>query len=151
MVKRKINAPDTEPEKSNFKIPSEKEHLFQVINLIENVDNNQDIIIVKCEVIGGEEEGRSLLIRLSLDDSWKGFFVTRLFLKAINEPYKGNELLINTDDWQAKQFYATVKHNKNKDGSKIYANILEYNFEKTIEQKSIVKEIKSKEEIAWDE
>lgn len=145
MVKRTANSKNSEPDQKKFNLPSEKEHLFQVVDFIES--NDPDIILVKCEVCGGDEEGRTLLNRLSIDDKWKGFFATRLFLKAIDEPYKGNEFVIDTDNWIGKQFYATVIHNDK------YANICEYNFDKIVEQVRFFKslpEIKS-EEIIWDE
>lgn len=159
-MKRTVNAPDNEPEQSNFQIPSEKEHLFQVVDVFTmvdegnkfNLDNNT--IIAKCEICGGDEEGRTLLQRLSLDDQWKGFFATRLFLKAIGQPHKG-QIEIDTDSFIGMQFYATVIHNKSKDGTKTFANIAEYNFEKLVDQHYITKTelspIKTDNTVAWDE
>lgn len=155
MVQRTIIAPDTEPEQSSFQMPSEDvEHLLQVVDVFDmdyeqnkfNLDMNT--VFAKCEVVGGDEEGRSLLNRLSLDATWKGFFATRLFLKAIGEPHKG-EILIDTDKWIGKQFYATVVHNKSKDG-RTFANIDQYNLEKVIEEVG-EKKVESPEDIAWDE
>ena len=149
MVKRHISAGDTEPEQGSFQLPSAKEHLFQVTDFIDS--NDVDIVLPKLEVVGGDEEGRSLLNRISLDDKWKGFFATRLFLKAIGEPYKG-EIDIDTDNWVGKQFYATVVHNESK--GKVYANIGEYKFDKMVEQvdtkPDTVKGVDGKE-VAWDE
>jgi len=149
MVVRLVTAPDNEPDNATFEMPSAKEHLFQVVDFIEQDD--PDIVLAKFEVVGGEEEGRSLLNRLSLDSSWKGFFATRLFLKAVGLPYKG-EIDIDTEDWIGRQFYATVVHNGS--NGKTYANIKEYNFEKVVENKTQHKptsETVSKQEIAWDE
>jgi len=143
MIKKSVKAPDTEP--NQFEKPSEGEHTFQVVDIFD-VPDNPDVVFVKCEVVGGEEEGRSLLNRLSLDPEWKGFFATRLFLKSIAQPYKG-DIEIDTDEWPGKQFVATVEHN---DG---YANIKEYNFDKMIEEVD-TKPDKAKpadSEVAWDD
>lgn len=153
MVRRTINAPDTEPEQMKRDLPSPKEHLFQVSDIFTHEDEigaklglDQDTVSVKCEVVGGDEEGRTLLNRLSLDPDYKGFFATRLFLKAVALPHKG-QIDIETDDWQGLQFYATVKHN---DG---YANIDKFNFDKMVEETDTkpdtVKPVD--EEIAWDD
>lgn len=155
MVKRTYDLPDDEPEQGNFKLPSQKEHLFQCTDVFTcNDDNNKfklddNTVIAKLEVVGGEEEGLTLIQRLSLDQDWKGFFATRLFLKAIGQDYKGKGLSIDTDFWPGTQFYATVVHNEHK--GKTYANISEYNFEKRVEQMVNKKEEKPKgEEISWD-
>lgn len=127
---RQANAPDTEPEESEYPIPSEKEHLLQVVDNWED-DSDPDVIITKIEVVGSDENGRSLLHRVNLNDQYKGFFYTRLFLKAIGENYKGS-FKICEENWAGKQFYATIVHNKS--GGKTYANISEYNFDKKVEQ-----------------
>lgn len=152
-MKRNYSIDNTEPEESNFKIPSEKEHLLQVIdvNPLRLPDGTEDdnIQIVKLEVVGGEEEGVSLLNRIRLDQSEKAFYFTRLFLKAIGEPYKG-EFELDIDHWIGRQFYATVKHTKVKD--KTYANIDQYNFDKKVEQVFHVKNpdnVTKPEEIQW--
>jgi hypothetical protein len=153
MVKRAVNMPENEPEESKFEIPSETEHLFQVVDVYDSTSDigiklklDENTVSAKCEVTGSDEEGRTLLIRISLDESWKGFFFTRLFLKAIGEPHKGS-VEIDTDRFIGRQFYATVKH---KDG---FANIFEYNFDKKIEQvyQAPVKtsDAVKAEEIAW--
>lgn len=143
MVKRTYLTDDNEPEEKKFDIPSEKEHLFQVVDFIDN--DNPNIMIVKLEVVGGDEEGRTLLNRCNLDQAEKAFYFTRMFLKAIGEPYKG-QFDIETDRWIGRQFYATVKHNGK------YANIAEYNFDKKIEQvyKAPVKAT-NPDEIAWND
>lgn len=159
MVKRTYDLPEDEPNTKEFKIPSEKEHLFQVVDVFtfdsefgEKLKLNIDTVAVQCEVVGGEEEGLSLINRCSLDNNFKGFFATRLFLKAIGEQYKGNALEIDTDRWVGRQFYATVVHNKGKN-DKIYANISNYNLDKIVEQLAIpsTDKVKKSEEIAWDE
>lgn len=156
MVKRSYNTEDNEPEASNFKIPSEKEHCFQVVDvnpLVTPSGEDQNIQIVKLEIVGGEEEGVSFLNRVNLDPDWKGFFFTRLFLKAIGEPYKG-VFETDTDRWVGRQFYATVKHTQSKDRTKTYANIDEYNFEKPIEQYKApagnTKQVTDPKDIQWD-
>lgn len=159
MVKRTATASDQEPEQSSFEMPSEKEHLLQVVDVFDasydgnkfNLDENT--VIAKLEVVGGDEEGRSLLNRCSLDDQWKGFFATRLFLKAIGEPYKGDNFSIDTDNWIGRQFYALVGHTEHK--GKMYAGIKEYNFDKMVDNSSAPSSVAgdkvNPEEIAWDE
>lgn len=137
-MKRTYNLPDTEPTESNFKIPSEKEHLFQIVDVIDNTSElgqklklDDDSVSVKLEVCGGDESGLSLLQRLTLDDNNKGFFATRIFLKALGYDYKGKELIIDTNMWVGCQFYATVVHNGK------YANIKEYNFDKKVDNSGV--------------
>lgn len=130
MVRRTYNMPDNEPEQAKWELPSEKEHLFQVVDVLEDIDSDPNIVHIKCEVVGSDEEGRSLLNRLSLDIDYKGFFATRLFLKNIGEPYKGQKIDIDTDLWIGKQFYAEVVHNGK------YANISEYSLNKNPVQSS---------------
>lgn len=152
MVKRTYNLEDNEPEQSSFTKPSEREHLFQVVEVYDESNApgkmvlDRNTVCAKLEVCGGDEEGRTLLNRMNLDESWKGFYFTRLFLKAIGKPYKG-QLEIDTDKWVGRQFYATVVH---KDG---YANIGEYNFVKKIEQsyQAPVGQVKDPSQIAWEE
>lgn len=136
-MKRNYHTEDKEPTESNFKIPSAKEHLFQVtdVNPLKDAGGaeNDNIQIVKLEVVGGDEEGLTMINRCNLDYNEKAFYFTTLFLKAIGEPYKG-EFNIETDRWIGRQFYATVKHTTSKDGTKTYANIAEYNFAKPVEQ-----------------
>ena len=153
MIKRSVNTPDTDPTQKTFDLPSPKEHLFQVSDIFTCEDEmgaklglDENTVSVKCEVVGGNEEGRTLLNRLSLDPDWKGFFATRLFLKAVNLPHKG-QIDIDTDDWQGLQFYATVVH---KDG---FANIKAYNFDKIVEEvdnkPDVVRPLDKP--VAWDE
>lgn len=162
MVKRKASGNNEEPEQKRFDLPSEKEHLFQVVDIFTCDDEtgqkmglDADTVSVKCEVCGGDEEGRTLLQRLSLDDKWKGFFATRLFLKACGLPYMGDEFPIDTDEWPGCQFYATVVHVPSKDKSKTFANVDKYNFDKKIDNSHLgnkkTEEPKKKEDIAWDE
>lgn len=158
MVKRTGKAEDSDPTQTEFKIPSPKEHLFQVVDVFDNSYEsnkfNLDIntVLAKCEVVGGEEEGRSLLCRLDIDFGGKGFWFTRLFLKAIGEPCRG-EFEIDTENWIGKQFFATVVHNPDKKTGKVYANISEFNFEKMIQQPEtkVERTKKTDEEIAWDD
>ena len=128
-MKKTMKMPDTEPEQTTkFQLVSEGEHTFQVVDIIDNADPS--IVLVKLEVSEGDEIGRSILHRVSLDENWKGFFTTRLFLKAIGEPYKG-DTSIDTDMWIGKTFVASVVHNQNKDKTKTFANIDQYNFDVT--------------------
>jgi len=170
MVKRTASATE-EPEQSDFPKPSEGEHLFQVSNIYDQQDHPEkfdiddpDTAIAQVEVVGGDEEGRTMLIQCTLDDSLKKFYYTRMFLKAIGCEYKGSNFPIDSDEWQGKQFYATVIHVLNKDKTKTFANIKEYNFEKMVEQKPAGvsggedKDTKPEnqplvkpEDIAWDE
>ena len=154
-MKRSYNIDNNEPETQNFKIPSEREHLFQVTDILPAVTpsgEDDNIQVVKLEIVGGDESGLTLLNRVKLDPNEKSFYFTRLFLKAIGDPYKG-QFEIETDRWIGRQFYATVKHTKSKDGTKTYANIAEYNFDKKIEQVFSVSSQKEKspEEIVWGE
>lgn len=138
MVKRTYNKDyNEEPEQASFDLPSEKEHLFQVTDVITCEDElgaklklDSDTVSVKLEVVGGDEAGRTLLQRLTLDENNRGFFATRLFLKALGFDYKGKGLAVDTDMWCGCSVYATVVHNGK------YANIDEYNFDKRIEQKN---------------
>lgn len=152
MVKRNYNLPDEEPQQQGFEKPSERQHLFQVVEVFD-INNapgkmklDADTVAVKCEVVGGDEQGRTLLNRLSLDEQWKGFYFTKLFLKAIGEQYKGKGLEIDTDRWTGRMFYATVIHNGE------FANIQEYDFDKVVEQyKPPVGAPKDPADIAWGE
>lgn len=155
MVKRTVNFKDDEPEQKKFDMPSETEHLFQVTDVYTSQENPfkdsvpEDIAIVKLEVVGGPEEGRTLLNRLSLDEGWKGFFATRLFLKVIGEQYKGLGVEIDSDRWIGRQFYAEVVHNVS--NGKTYANIGQYNFDKKVEQvKFDPVATKKGEDITWE-
>ena len=156
MVKRTVNCPDNEPEKMKHELPSEKEHLFQVSDIYTKDDEigvklnlDDDTVSAQCEIVGGDEEGRTLLCRLSLDESFKGFFFTRLFLKAISEPHKGKGIEIDTERWAGRQFYATVVHNGQ------YANIDVFNYDKKIEQQyqapTGTKPVTEPKDIAWNE
>ena len=119
MVKKYASGKD-EPEQKSFELPSEKEHLFLVVDVydIENNEHGLDLgpddVSVKCEVVGGEEEGRSLLVRLSLDDKWKGFFASRLFLKVIGEQYKGYAQCKRCRAWKLYEQYHTPTGYKSK-------------------------------------
>lgn len=126
-MKKTVNMPNTEP--NSYEKPSEKEHLFEVVNTQDNLDGT---VSAKLKVIGGEEDGRTMFNRVSYDENWSGFFTTRLFLKAVGEPYKGDGVDIQSDNWIGRRFFATVIHKSSTDGSKVYANIKDYNFEKTL-------------------
>lgn len=141
-MKKTIQCPDTEPteQQSKFELPSESEHLFQIVDVYDyttetgakmKLDNNT--VMVKIEIADGDELGRTMLNRCSLDVMDVGFFATRLLLKAIGFDHKG-EITIDTDQWIGLQFFATVKHSKSRDGLKTYANIDKYNFDKLIDQ-----------------
>lgn len=156
MVKRTVTAPNDEPEQGKFKLPSEGEHLFQVVDKwADKTDDN--VIITKLEVAEGDEIGRSILHRVNLDSEWKGFFLTRQFLKAIGEPYKG-EFEVDDDMWIGKCFYASVIHNLGNNG-KTYANIDQFNFEKMFDNSGAPTKMTPEEkqkaidsnQIAWDE
>lgn len=155
MVKRTYTKDyNEEPEQAKFDLPSEKEHLLQITDIYTCDDEmgqklklDSDSVSVKLEVIGGEEEGRTLLQRLTLDENSKGFFATRILLKALGMDYKGNGLSIDTDMWCGCQLYATVVHNGK------YANIDQYNFDKKIEQpkKREIGAVVNPEDIAWND
>ena len=129
MVKRTMNAGDNEPEQKKFENPSEGEHLMQVVDVFDSTNSpgkmvlDENTVCVKLEVAIGDELGRTMLHRLSLDPTWKGFFATRLFLKAIGEEYKGS-IEIDSDRWIGREAYVNVVHNGQ------YTNVADYNFEK---------------------
>ena len=159
MVKRTASAPNEEPVQQDFEKPSEGEHLLQVADIFTQdahpdgfeIDD-PDTAIVKAEVVGGEEEGRSMLIQCTLDDSLKKFYYTRMFLKAIGCKYKGDNFPIDSDEWQGRQFFATVEHNKGKN-DKVYANIKEYNFDKMIDHSTLAGSPSAKKDptVNWEE
>ena len=85
-------------EPANYAKPSEgTTHLFQIVDCWDiddphpKISLDENTVLVKLEVKGGEEEGRTMLHRVSLDDKWDGFFRTQIFLKCIGEPYKGED------------------------------------------------------------
>ena len=150
-MKRNYQMEDSEPTQMKFLLPSEGEHLFTVSNILEDIDSDPNVIHVKCEVTGGDEEGRTILQRLNLDETANSFFAVRLFLKAINMAHKG-KVEIETDDFQGKQFYAIVVHRKSKKNNDIFANIGEYNFDKIVEQPIGQASVLIKEEtLNWEE
>ena len=134
MGKREISTDDTEPAQSNFKMPSEGEHLFQVIEKMENM-SGEEYVTLKFEVAdkSSDELGVSMLHRVSFNSEWKGFFMTRLFLKVIGMPYKGT-FTMDEDDWMGKCFKATIKHTKSESNGKTYANIDKFNVDDLVEQ-----------------
>jgi hypothetical protein len=120
---------DNEPEQKKFDLPSPKKHTFQVTDIYTVNDEmgqklklDEDTVSVKCEVVDSEEAGRTLLQRLTLNSDDKGFYYTRMFLKATSQDYKG-KCHIDTDFWCGLRFIATVIHNGK------YANIDEYDFD----------------------
>lgn len=133
-MKRTYHTDENEPTESQFKIPTEGEKLFQVTDINPAVTpsgEDDNIQVVKLEIVGGDDNGLSILTRVNLNQDEKAFYFARLFLKAIGEPYKG-QFEIETDRWIGRQFYATVKHTSSK--GKTYANIGEYNFDKKVEE-----------------
>lgn len=143
MPVRHVKADENEPTESNFPLPKEGEHLFQIVDGWED-KNDSDIHVVKAEIIGGDDTGKTILQRINTNDKLKSFYYCRLFLKAISEPYKG-EFDISTDNFIGKQFYATIVHNGK------YANISEYNFNKKIEQyKPPVGQVEEPKDIQWE-
>lgn len=149
MVTKKVNCSNDEPIKTEFQNPSEGQHCFKVVEVFDSgslkFKLDDETVMVKLVVCEGDEKGRNIFHRLSLNSEWSGFFMTRLFLKAIGQNYKGN-IEINTSNWKDKKFFGTVIHNPSKDGKKIYANINDYNFEKTFAE--IKQELSPEEE--WD-
>ena len=156
-MKKQINMSEEEPEQRKFLLPSEVEHKFQVVDLFPD-KNDPDIIAVKLEVAEGDELGRSILHRINLNPEWKGFFLTRLFLKAVGEPYKG-AFLADSDNWVGREFKATIIHNvvdkKDAGGNviskKTYANIDEFIFDVTPEVGVNPDGVKKADDIAWEQ
>lgn len=132
-MKRTANCQEEEPKQSLYELPSEKEHSFNVVDV--NPDENDvDIVYVQLEVSSGDESGRRIRNRINLNDQSKSFFATRLFLKAIGEPYKG-VIDIDSDNWFGRSFVASVKHttttktgNDGVEKTRTFANIDKYNF-----------------------
>src|SRR3990172_6925110 len=132
MVKRTYDLPNEEPGSFRNELPSEGNHVLQVVDVFTCEDEtgmklnlDENTVSVRLEVAQGSETGFSLLHRMTLDENNKGFFATRLFLKAIHQPCKGPAVVIDTDTWAGEQFRAYVTHNKGKNG-KVYANIFSY-------------------------
>lgn len=133
MAKRYINAGDDEPNVVKFELPSEGEHLFQVVDVFDYTNApgkmtlDENTLCVKLEVAIGSESGRTILNRIKLDPTDKGFFATKMFLKAIGEPYKG-DIEVDEDRWIGRQVYGIVSHSDY--NGKTYANLTDYDFEK---------------------
>lgn len=139
-MKRTVNAPDDEPKAKERLKPSEGEHQFQIVDVITHEDQlgtlfnlDEDTVMVKCEVSVGDEIGREILNRCNINDQSDSFWATRAMLKAIGLDYKG-VIEIDTDAWIGRQFICEVKYNQSKDGTKTYANLSKYNYEKQVEQ-----------------
>jgi hypothetical protein len=147
MVKKSVSTVNEEPEQRKFELPSEGVHTFQVVDA--NGDaNNPNLVIVKLEVSEGDELGRSILHRVNLDESWKGFFLTRLFLKACGESYKG-QFDADSDNWIGRQFKASIIHNKSEKTGKMYANIDQFEFDTQTEVNP--DGVKNAADISWSE
>lgn len=150
MVKRTINAGDNEPDQKKFESPSAGEHLMQVVDVFDSTNApgkmtlDEMTVCVKLEVAIGDELGRTMLNRLSLDPTYKGFFATRMFLKAIGEEYKGN-IEMDTDRWIGRQAYVNVVQNGQ------YTNVDGYNFEKCAGLKGATAQVADPKDIAWEE
>lgn len=150
MVKRTINAGDNEPDQKKFESPSAGEHLMQVVDVFDSTNApgkmtlDEMTVCVKFEVAIGEELGRTMLCRLSLDPNWKGFFATRMFLKAIGEEYKGN-IEMDTDRWIGRQAYVNVVQNGQ------YTNVDGYNFDKCAGLKQVDVKPTNPADIQWSE
>ena len=159
MVKRTYDFNDEEPESFRNELPSEGNHIFQVVDIFTSADGTgiklnlgEDDISVKLEVAKGPETGLSLLHRLTLDENHKGFFATRLFLKAVGQPHKGKGITIDTDIWIGEQFQAYITHNKGKNG-KVYANIDTYILDDSYDPSKIPdpKPLDENQVVEWDE
>jgi len=145
---------ESEPEQKKFDLPSPKKHLFQISDIYTCNDEmgqklklDEDTVSVKCEVVDSDEAGRALLQRLTLNDQDKGFYYTRMFLKATSQDYKG-KVSIDTDMWCGLRFLATVIHNGK------YANIDEYDFDNKPQQVRAIHNpggITDPKDIAWEE
>jgi len=131
-MRKTVNMGDKEPEQM-FLLPSENIfHIFSVVEIKEDTESNPDIIRAKLKVMEGEEAGRTILHRMDTDENSKVFWVTRLFLKAIGEPYKGTGISMDSDRWFGQELTATVTHSK--DGK--FANISEYRFDEETTSKA---------------
>ena len=154
-MRRSYKLASEEPEQKKFDLPSEGEQFMQVVDVYDmnsapgRMKLDPDTVCVKLEVAIGPELGRTLLQRLSLDDTFKGFFATRMFLKAIGEPYKG-DIDIDTDRWIGREVYVNVKHVEYNGNT--YANVDGYNYEKSDALATAgAGTVTKPEEIAWQE
>lgn len=113
-MKKTVTMP--EGEEKQFKLLPENTYKFQVTDLVEE---NDDYVVIKCEVVEADNIGSTILYRVALNGDF--LWLTKLFLKCIGEPHNG-EISIDTDSWFGRQFWGEVKHTQSKDG-KTYANI----------------------------
>lgn len=147
MVKRTYNLEDNDPQKS-YPIVPVGEHKFQVTDITDT--NDIDIVSVKCEVISENGTAISLIHRINLNENNKFFWLTRVFLKCIGEPCRGNNVTIDTDAWVGRQFTGIVKHS---DDNK-YANIKEFIYKEGNQPVNVVNNnpdgVKDPADIAWE-
>lgn len=101
---------------------------------------NEDVIVVHCEGLNGDGQGKTILYRVNLTGDF--LWLTKLFLKCLGLPHNG-EVKVNPDEWIGKQFSGEVKH---KDG---YANIKKLIFKEGVNQSSEAP--KTPDEINWTE
>lgn len=116
-------------------------------------DINEDIIVVTCEVIANEaypeKTGQTILYRVNMTGDF--LWLTKLFLKCIEEPYHDGDMEIDTDAWIGRQFWGEVSHTKSKDGTD-YANIKKIIYKD--EKKPVTpivnpENVKNADEILW--
>ncbi len=117
MVKRTVNMPDEDPSEKSYPVVPVGEHKFRIIDVLPTDD--VDTVSCKLEVISDSAKEMSMLHRTSISEKNKFFWLTRLLLKCIGEPCRGN-VEIDTDAWIGRTFTGRVEH------SGKYANIREF-------------------------
>ena len=149
---------DGETKQSSFQLPSEGvNHLFQITEVYDfenqhpKISLGENNTVLKLKVVGGEEAGRTMLHWVNLDDKWNGFFSTQLFLKAIGEPYKGEDFPIDTGNWQARRFLSNVTHSVSEKNGKTYCNIGEYDIDESLKIKQLDGATTTTDDIEWSE
>ena len=141
-MKYKRTIPEGE-ETPKFRITSEGEHKFQIVDIF---SESEEKIVIKCESLS---EATSILYSVNISPDSKFYWLAKIFLKAIGEPYQG-EIMIDTDAWIGRQFKGKVVHTTK--GDKTYANIREVSPTGEAQPAKNVNpnEVKTPEEIVWE-
>jgi hypothetical protein len=137
-----------EKEQKVFKKVSEGIHKFQITD-IHSEDEN--VITVKCEVVDDADAGINIFHRVDNNPNSQFFWLTKLFLKCIDEPHNG-DVTIDTSNFIGRRFTGKVVHTT-KDG-KTYANIRELIYKDEPQLSKLTAsptQVKDPSEIKWDE
>ena len=138
-MKKTVKLPKDD-EKKSFPLVPEGERKFQITDILSESDQ---YVQIKCECIpnNGDDNGLtlSLLYRVALEGDF--MWLTKLFLKCIDEHHHDGDMEIDTEAWIGRQFVGEVKH---KDG---YANIKKLIYQDIKQFK--VDEPKKTDEVTW--